>query len=75
MVVYPMSFMFAAIHGMQSKLRELKSTGVTAGRPANRQPMVSYDDYLSVIGLHEFRELEEAYALDKSGHFTPKPRN
>uniref|UniRef100_A0A6U7I060 Methylisocitrate lyase n=1 Tax=Haptolina brevifila TaxID=156173 RepID=A0A6U7I060_9EUKA len=77
MVVYPMSFMFAAVHGMRAKLRELKSAGVTDGRPANRQPMVSYDEYLSVIGLQQFRELEEAYALDESGQFKPqgKPRN
>ena len=67
MVVYPMSFMFAAVHAMRSKLRELKSLGVTEGRSENVQPMVSYDEYLDVIGLHHFRELEDAYALDEHG--------
>ena len=71
MVVYPMSFMFAAVHGMRTKLRELKSIGVTEGHAANAQAMVGYDEYLNVIGLHHFRELEDAYALNGRGQFPP----
>ena len=65
LAVFPMSFMFAAVAGMRSKLRELKGVGVTEGHADNRQPMVSYNEYLQVIGLQDFRELEEKFAVSR----------
>eukprot|EP00966_Prymnesium_polylepis_P197115 4568028-Prymnesium_polylepis.2 len=59
--------MFAAVHGMRSKLRELKDVGVTEGRAENRQPMVGYDEYLEVIGLSDFRTLEQKFSVDPRG--------
>jgi methylisocitrate lyase len=64
MAVYPMSFMFAAAHAMREKLRELRTLGSTEGAAGNVQQLTSYDEYLRVIGLEDFRELEEKYAPD-----------
>ena len=71
LVVFPMSAAFAATHAMRAKLRELRATGATLGQPANAQPMAEYNEYLDVIGLKAFRELEESYALDAEGNFSP----
>jgi len=67
LAVYPMSPMFAGIHGMRAKLQELKQDGTTIKPPDDGgQPMVGFDEYLDVIDLAGFRELEQKYS--------PKPK-
>ena len=65
LAVYPMSPMFAAVHGMREKLLELKHQGTTTSESG--QPMVAFDEYLDVIGLADFRSLEQKYPGGAAG--------
>jgi methylisocitrate lyase len=61
MVVYPLSGLFAATRAMQDVAGHLKKTGTTSGYDR----MATFSEFETVIGLHDYNELEARFAVDQ----------
>ena len=58
-VIYALSGLFATVKAIQEVAEHLNATGTTAGYDR----LVSFHEFEQVIGLEEYKEIEERFAV------------